>query len=113
MSEQCRFRAVFGNPGRWLKNVAICLVVPLLPDVESLAWLEREVPHFTPQTREAVLETLSFLAPIDFKRAADLYRAAVGLKQVEGAWVIEASVWHGVWGEHALDWCLGGMVGVI
>ena len=41
MSEQCRFRAVFGNPGRWLKNVAICLVVPLLPDVESLAWLEQ------------------------------------------------------------------------
>jgi hypothetical protein len=107
MSEQPRFRATFGNPGRWLKQVAIGLVVPLLSDVESLAWLEREVPHFTPQTREAVLDTLLFLAPVSFKRAAGLYRAAVELRQVDGTWLIDASVWHGLLAEHALDWCLG------
>lgn len=107
MSDETRFREVFANQARWLKGVVIRLVAPLMPDAETLGWLEREAQYAAQRTREAILEVLIFIAPVDFERTAKLYRTAIGLSEREGVWTIDPAVWHGLMAEHAFGWCLG------
>jgi len=107
ISEDPQFDESFNHWGRWLKHRTIEFVVPLLPDSDSLAWLEREQPNFSSGSREEVLSVLVFVAARDFDRARELYRSAVGLRLVHGCWSIEPGIWNDMLGHHAIEWSLG------
>ncbi len=87
---------------------SVLLVVPLLPDAATMAWVERELAKATWRTREAILKTLVYLAPVDAPRVANIYRKSVGLTRVNGAHVLEQPALGGLMDHYAIEWSLAG-----
>lgn len=108
ISEVERFTAEFGEYERWLMMQAILLVIPVLPDEATLAWVEREVTKSSWRTRSSVLERLIYLAPVNARRAAVIYRKAVGLSESKGRNVLAAPLRGGVIDHQAIEWSLAG-----
>jgi hypothetical protein len=107
ISEVPRFSSEFTEPERWLKMQAMAVVIPVLPDVATLAWIERELTHPSWRTRSTALDWLAVLAPIDPARVGFLYRQAVGISKANGGWTIDQSTW-GMLNERAIEWSLDG-----
>jgi hypothetical protein len=108
LSETQRFHAEFAKHDRWLKMQAIRCIPSILPDNETLAWLEREMPQASWRTRAFLMEQLIYLAPVDEARTARLYRTVVGLHDVNGRFRLDASSWNAVQNHHAVQWSLAG-----
>jgi hypothetical protein len=107
-SEHSRLRVAFEEDHRWQKKHAIDLICVLLPNLETLAWLEREVPHFTWGTRSAALEALPHLAHAAPARTAGIYRAAVRLHYSDEGWRLDDSIWQQDLSYDALEQSLTG-----
>ncbi len=108
ISEVERFAGEFGQCNRWLKMQAIVLVVPLLPDEATLAWVEREMAQASWRTRSSVLEVLIHLVPVNAERAAAVYRSAVGLLESSGRHILAAPLRGGIIDHQVIEWSLAG-----
>lgn len=107
-SESTRFRCTFERDGRYQKHFAIESIAALLPDHDTLAWLEREVPQVTWRTQAAILENLRFVAHSDPDTAANVYRSVVGLHRAEDRWALNEERWHRDISYNAFDLSLTG-----
>jgi hypothetical protein len=109
VSEQPRFEAAFAALNRHLKMRAIGVIVPQLPNLQTLEWLERELPISSWFTRSWMLEVLIHLAAVDATRTATIYRQAVGLCQMDGRWQLSRTGNERTQEHMTLDGSLGGI----
>lgn len=112
LSEAERFREVLLKDDRWLKMQAIICVVSVLPDEETLAWVERELEDVNWRTGPFILDYLINLAAISAERAASIYRRVVGLSHDGGQTALDKARWaNPMMGHHAFDRSLTGEAG--
>jgi hypothetical protein len=112
LSEHSRFRPHFETNARWLKMAAMREIIPLVPDEQTLQWIERETPVASWRTRGFLLDRLIYVAPVHPVRTAEAYCAAVGLKQENGFPVLDPECWSdSLMDHHAIEWSLEGKDG--
>lgn len=110
-AEHARFTAEFVKHNRWLKAMALCLIAQLIPDQDTISCWEREMPMSSWMTREFPLDHLIYIAGVNAKRAADIYRSAVGLVQTPAGPRLDPDKWQsGLMDHHAINWSLDGEV---
>ena len=122
LSEQCRqaarklrrisevepFASEFAEYDRWLKMQSMLVVVPVLPDETTLAWVERELAQASWRTRSQLLELFIHLVPVDADRVVLDYRRAVGLSTSDGRHLLSTPLVGGVMDHQILEWSLAG-----
>jgi len=108
LSEEARYTDDFHAGERWLKMQAIRTVAFVDQSAETFAWIEREVPHFTCRTREAVLSVSVFLAQRDPKRAANIFRETIALHRENSQSTVDINQWQGMMDHYVIEWSLNG-----
>lgn len=109
-SEHSRFNDIFARNDRLLTARAQIALISIVPDVQTLAWCEREMARSTWRTRGRLFEDLIHLAAVDAFRAASLYRTAAGLKFEDGKWRADKE-FGGAMDHQAIEWSLAGKDG--
>jgi hypothetical protein len=108
ISELPRFSNEFSQSDRWLKMRAILCVVPALPDLATMDWVERELTQANWRTRLFLFEKLIYLCGLDPGRAATFYKRAAGLVTQNGRPEVDVTIWSGSMAHQAIDCSLGG-----
>ena len=110
-SEHPRYEKEFSEIDRWLKSMSFSHVIPLLPDFETLEWIEREMTAGSWRTRGFLLEHLIHLAGVDAARTAAIYRRSVGLVGARLEVTMDAQKWNSIMDHQAIEWSLAGADG--
>jgi hypothetical protein len=108
VSEEARFAPEFAQYDRWLKMQSMLVVIPVLPDEMTLAWVEREMAQASWRTRSQVLEVLANLVPVDPNRVVSVYRRAIGVAKNGEQQVLAAPFVGGVMDHQVIEWSLAG-----
>lgn len=108
LSEDPRYESAFQHSDRWLKMHSLIVVIPVVPDLETFAWVEREMNQSSWRTRAFVLGELIHLTKVDPFRTANIYRQAVGIRNENGGPRIDFAGWFGTMDHQAIEWSLGG-----
>jgi hypothetical protein len=108
ISESEAFASEFAKGDRGLKMQSMLLIIPVLPDQATVAWVEREMDQWSWRTRSQVLELLTHLASVDADRAAAIYRSAVGLSEVNGQHILSGLPRGAVMDHQMIEWSLAG-----
>ena len=90
LSECPQFATTFCANDSWLKAKAIRFVATVEPSLDTVAWLEREIPNCSWRTQDATLEILRVVAPIDPYRIGVIYRQILRLHRSNGTAVVDA-----------------------